>query len=185
MVIHEMANKECIDLLTHLRFGRLACSRDDQPYIVPIYFRCHGGCLYSFATRGQKIDWMRANSRVCVEADDVINHHDWRSVIVLGRYEELPDTAEWRLERALAHELLQQQATWWEPAYVGTAHLDPVNELIPIYYRIHIDRITGRRATPDVDEPAARGKPATTPQSERRLKRLLRRLWFAGPGRSL
>jgi nitroimidazol reductase NimA-like FMN-containing flavoprotein (pyridoxamine 5'-phosphate oxidase superfamily) len=55
------------------------------------------------------------------------------SVIVQGRYEELLDTSEWRLERELAHELLQHQAMWWEPAYVGTAHLDAVDELIPIY----------------------------------------------------
>jgi uncharacterized protein len=184
MLILELTNKECVEALTHLRLGRLACSRDDQPYIVPIYFAYHERHLYSFATHGQKIDWMRANPRVCVEADEIINLHDWMSVIVQGRYEELLDTSEWRLERELAHELLQHRAMWWEPAYVGTAHLDAVNELIPIYYRIHIDQVTGRRTRPDSVETVTLVEPATAPQSESRLKSLLRRLWFVGPARS-
>jgi uncharacterized protein len=184
MLILELTNKECVEALTHLRLGRLACSRDDQPYIVPIYFAYHERHLYSFATRGQKIDWMRTNPRVCVEADEIINHHDWMSVIVQGRYEELLDTSEWRLERELAHDLLQRQAMWWEPAYVGTAHLDAVAELIPIYYRIHIDQVIGRRARPDSVETVTLVEPVPAPQSESRLKSLLRRLWFVGPGHS-
>jgi hypothetical protein len=73
---------------------------------------------------------------------------------------------------------------WWEPACVGTAHLDAVNELIPIYYRIHIDQVTGRRTRPDSVETVTLVEPATAPQSESRLKSLLRRLWFVGPARS-
>ena len=149
MLILELTNKECVETLTQLRLGRLACSRDDQPYIVPIYFAYHERHLYSFATRGQKIDWMRTNPRVCVEADEIINRYDWLSVIVQGRYEELPDTPEWEMDRELAYNLLQHEAMWWEPAYVSTAHLGAVDELIPIYYRIHIDQVTGRRARLD------------------------------------
>jgi len=184
MLIVELTNKECIEMLTRLRFGRVGCSRDNQPYVVPINFAYQDRHLYSVAALGQKIEWMRANPLVCVEADEIINHHDWMSVIVQGRYEELLDTSEWRLERELAHELLQRQAMWWEPAYVGTAHLDAVNELIPIYYRIHIDQVTGRRARPDSVERVTLVEPATAPQRESRLKSLLRRLWFVGSGPS-
>lgn len=176
MLILELTDIECVEVLTHLRFGRLACSRDDQPYIVPIYFAYHERHLYSFATRGQKIDWMRTNPQVCIEADEIISQHDWTSVIVQGRYEELLDTSKWKMARELAHQLLQHQATWWEPAYVGTAHLDAVNELIPIFYRIHIDQVTGRRAKPNSVEALPLVEPATAPQSEGWLKSLLRRL---------
>lgn len=172
MQILELTNKECVELLTRLRLGRLACSRDDQPYIVPIYFACHERMLYSFASCGKKIDWMRANPLVCVEADEIINRQDWTSVVVQGRFEELVDAAKWRLERELAHELLQQEAMWWEPAYVRTAHLDAPDELIPIYYRIHIDQMTGRRARPDSADAATLAKSAT-PSGW--LKRLLHR----------
>jgi pyridoxamine 5'-phosphate oxidase-like protein len=61
MVILELTNNECIKVLTRLGFGRLGCSQDNQPYIVPIYFAYHERYLYSFATLGQKIEWMRAN----------------------------------------------------------------------------------------------------------------------------
>ncbi|MEP7339588.1 MAG: pyridoxamine 5'-phosphate oxidase family protein [Acidobacteriota bacterium] len=184
MLILELTNKECIEVLTRQVLGRLACSRDDQPYIVPMHFVYHERHLYSFATQGQKIDWMRTNPRVCVEADEIINHYYWVSVIVQGRYEELLDTPEWKPERELAHDLLRHEAMWWEPAYVGTAHLGATDELIPIYYRIHIDQVTGRRAKPDSVEAATLVEPAQASQSDSQLKSLLRRLWFAGPGRS-
>lgn len=182
MLILELTYIECAKALTSLRLGRLACSRDDQPYIVPIYFAYHERHLYSFGMPGQKIDWMRSNPRVCLEADEIINHHDWTSVIVQGRYEEMPDTAQWSLERTLAHELLQHRAMWWEPAYVRTAHLEAESDLTPIYYRIYIDQMTGRRARPDptdVVDPVTPVTPATASQSESRLKSFLRRLWLS------
>ena len=149
MRILELTNKECVELLTRLGFGRLACSRDDQPYIVPIYFTYDERYLYSFATRGQKIDWMRTNPQVCVEADEVLNRDDWMSVVVQGRYEELLDAPEWKQQRQRAHELLQHHAMWWEPAYVSNAHLGTTDELIPIFYRVHLDQMSGRRGRSD------------------------------------
>lgn len=178
MRIIELTNKECFEALTHLTLGRLACSHDNQPYVVPIHFAYHQRHLYSFATRGQKIDWMRINPLVCVEADEIINRYDWMSVVVQGRYEELLDTPEWKLERKLTHDLLQHEAMWWEPAYVGTAHPGTADELIPIYYRIHIDQVSGRRVKPDPPDTvdaATLVKSSTPSKSKNWLKRLLYR----------
>src|SRR5262245_26666519 len=61
MIIREMTEDECRDVLARMNFGRLACARDNQPYVVPIYFSYHGGYLYGFSTMGQKIEWMRSN----------------------------------------------------------------------------------------------------------------------------
>ena len=36
MLIHEMPEKECSEVLEQARLGRLACARDNQPYIIPI-----------------------------------------------------------------------------------------------------------------------------------------------------
>jgi uncharacterized protein len=184
MLILELTNIECIKVLTRLGFGRLACSQDNQPYIVPIYFAYRERYLYSFATLGQKVEWMRANPLVCVEADEIINHDHWVSVVVRGHYEELPDTPEWKAELILAHELLQQRAMWWEPAYVETAHRVAADELIPIYYRIHIDHVTGRRAMPDPVEEVTLVEAAMTQKSEGWIKSTLRRVRILGPGRS-
>ena len=89
---------------------------------------------------------MRANPLVCVEADEVVNSQNWMSVVVLGRYEELPDKPEWSRDRVAAHRLLRREAIWWEPAYAKTAIQGTACSLESVFYRIHIDKITGRRA---------------------------------------
>jgi nitroimidazol reductase NimA-like FMN-containing flavoprotein (pyridoxamine 5'-phosphate oxidase superfamily) len=115
---------------------------------VPFYFAYDNNALYSFATLGQKVEWMRANPLVCVEVDEVVSQQQWVSVVVFGRYEELPDTPEWQGVRALAHKLLQKSAMWWEPAFVQSIHAGRPRPLVPIFYRIQIVQITGHRATP-------------------------------------
>jgi nitroimidazol reductase NimA-like FMN-containing flavoprotein (pyridoxamine 5'-phosphate oxidase superfamily) len=94
MVIREMSREECLRVLAGARLARLACARENQPYVIPVYLAYHeaSGCLYGFTTPGQKVEWMRANPRVCVEVDEIAGHDQWTSVIALGRYEELPDT---------------------------------------------------------------------------------------------
>ena len=175
MVILELTRKECIDVLIRLSVGRLGCAHDNQPYIVPFDFAYHDAHLYSVAALGQKIAWMRENPLVCVEADEIVDHSHWTSVVVQGRYEELPDTPEWSADRATAYTLLHRRATWWEPACVGQSNLGVVEQVVPVYYRIHIERVTGRRATPDPVERVALFEPATTSSSKVWLKRLLGR----------
>ncbi len=119
MFIHQMTDAECQTTLQRMKYGRLACSHDNQPYVVPIYLSYAGGQFYGFSTLGQKVDWMRANPLVCVEFDERTSHSRWTSVVVYGRYEELPDTPELRDERFQAHRLLQQRAMWWEPAHLS------------------------------------------------------------------
>jgi nitroimidazol reductase NimA-like FMN-containing flavoprotein (pyridoxamine 5'-phosphate oxidase superfamily) len=154
MFIHEMGEFECRQALQQATVGRLACARDNQPYVVPIYFAFDGHYVYAFTTLGQKTEWMRTNPRVCLEIDERISHNQWLSIIVFGRYEELPDLPKYEAARVKAHELLQQHVMWWEPAYVGAAHRDIQHSDTPIFYRIKIDRMTGHRATPDLAESA-------------------------------
>ncbi len=145
MLIHEMTEDECRAALEQVSFGRLACARGDQPYIVPIYFSYDRGDLYGVTTLGQKIEWMRSNPLVCLEIDQRKNHHNWMSVVVFGRYEEILDTPEYEHVRAHALEVLQKRTMWWEPACVPTGKRE---QRSPIFYRIHIEQMTGRRATP-------------------------------------
>lgn len=143
MVITELNGAECKALLASTRMGRLGCSRDGQPYIVPIHFVLEGIYLYSFSLQGQKVEWMRANSLVCVQVDEFGEQREWQSVVVNGRYEELPDRIGWKRQRDRAWSLLSKHANWWEPGGMkpipegGTPHL---------FYRIVIEEMTGRRA---------------------------------------
>jgi nitroimidazol reductase NimA-like FMN-containing flavoprotein (pyridoxamine 5'-phosphate oxidase superfamily) len=94
MIIREMNREECLRVLARGRLARLACARENQPYVVPVYLAYHeaSGCLYGFTTPGQEVEWMRANPLVCVEVDEIAAHDQWVSVIANGRYEELTET---------------------------------------------------------------------------------------------
>ena len=150
MIIQKLSKKECLNFLKEMKFGRLGCVRDKQPYVVPIYFVCDEKYLYAFTTLGQKIRWMRENPLVCVEADQVIDHLHWTSVVVLGTYQELDDKVSLRGLREYALELLQHRTMWWQPAVATTSDSESAERAAPrIFYRIRIDEISGRRAGPN------------------------------------
>jgi len=151
MLIHEMTLEECRAALARADFGRLACAREDQPYVVPIHFAYDGEHLYGLTTAGQKIDWMRSNPRVCLEIDERASHNRWLSIVVLGRYEELTETPAGERARARALELLQRREVWWQPASVARPGRA---QRAPIFYRIQVLRMTGLRAEPDAAEAA-------------------------------
>ena len=144
-----MTRQASIDLLARSRLGRLACARDGQPYITPIHWAYDDNCLYSFSTLGQKITWMRANPLVCLEADELISPRDWATVIVFGTYEEFPDTPQHQSYRKRAYDLLQNRPLWWEPGYVKTVIHDKLRPMEPVYFRIHINEISGRCGIPN------------------------------------
>jgi uncharacterized protein len=147
MQVAELSFKECEAELMTAQFGRLGCARDDQPYVVPISFVVADGYVYSFSLPGKKLNLMRANPRVCLQIDTVIGADDWTSVVVVGHFEELSDTLELRSERRRAHALLRSRPMWWEPGATpceGSAGVAGA----PIYYRISMDHVSGRRGIP-------------------------------------
>ena len=66
----------------------------------------------------------------------------------------MPDTPESQPERDLAWKLLQQYARWWEPGYAKAILHGAERVPEPIFYRIHIAGITGRRASLEPAAPA-------------------------------
>lgn len=149
MHIEELAREASLDFLAHSRFGRIACAKDSQPYVTPFNFAYHDQCIYSFSTVGRKIQWLRANPLACVEVDEITSPQQWISVIVFGRYEELPATTEGHAAREFAFKLLQQRKLWWEPGYARTIFHGAPRPLDPVYYRLSIEEISGRKATPN------------------------------------
>ena len=158
MLITKMRTKECRELLAHLGFGRLACSCNDRPYIVPIYFCFDSDRLYSFSTVGQKIEWMRQNPLVCVEANDIRAHDDWESVVVLGKYVEISKSAEGAKARNHIRSLLKKRPLWWQSGYTATQVRRHPDKVVPVYYCIVIERMTGLRGSPDILESRNTGR---------------------------
>ena len=148
MLIHELTHHQCVEVLERIEMGRLACSRLDQPYVVPIRFSYDAdrNCLYGFSSLGRKIEWMRENPKVCVEVEDIESNDRWTTLVIFGRYEEIDDSSELSGTRQRIWELFQQRPQWWFPA---AAKIGARERHAMVIYRIQIDRMTGRRSIRD------------------------------------
>jgi len=151
MLITKMRSKECRELLTRVSLGRVACTCNDRPYIVPIYFCFDDDRLYGFSTLGQKILWMRQNPLVCVEVDDIREHDDWESVVVLGKYVEISNAPQEAEARNHVRSLLKKRDRWWQSGYTA-AQVRRGGVAAPVYYCILIEKLTGLRGSPDTRE---------------------------------
>jgi nitroimidazol reductase NimA-like FMN-containing flavoprotein (pyridoxamine 5'-phosphate oxidase superfamily) len=152
MLITRIRTKECRAFLERVGFGRLACSSNNRPYIVPIYFVYDRERLYCFSTLGQKIEWMRENPLICVEADEIRAHDDWTTVIVFGRYVEIPNTPDNRKGWEYARSLVRKRSQWWQSGYTITQLRRQPKPPVPLFYCILIENLSGVRASPDISE---------------------------------
>ncbi|UVK37802.1 pyridoxamine 5'-phosphate oxidase family protein [Mesorhizobium sp. AR10] len=158
MNIREMTRQECTAMLKSSRLGRLACVRDDRPYVVPIHFAFGDNFIFSFSLLGKKVEWMRQNRHVCLQVDDVGSVHGWKSVVVDGLFEDLPKAPDpdWTVpandqqalvsdrEREFAWSLLQKHANWWEPGALKPG--ETAGSGGHLFYQIRIETISGRQA---------------------------------------
>ena len=143
MRIIAMSQQECRELLKRVSIGRLGCSLDDQPYVVPVGFSYEPDYIYMFSTLGKKIKWMRQNPKVCLQADEIGNRSNWLSVIVTGTYLELREpqyTAQ--LEHAL--EQLEQYSEWWRNPLAQRREQTRDLSIETVFFRIDIGAMSGR-----------------------------------------
>ncbi|MCX8206213.1 MAG: pyridoxamine 5'-phosphate oxidase family protein [Methanothrix sp.] len=85
MNVREMSMDECEDLLRRCRYGRLALSYEDRPYVIPMsYVYADKTVILHSRPSGKKIGIVRRNSNVCFEVDELEGQR-WRSVIVYGK----------------------------------------------------------------------------------------------------
>ena len=145
MLITELTAEECRAVLARNTSGRLGCSRDDQPYVVPVFFTYEPDDIYVFSTFGKKIEWMRANPKVCMQVDEIAGDSQWLSVIANGTYQELPEP-EYSAENQHARRSLEKRHCWWLNALAERRA--KVNDLSieTLFWRIHTDSMTGLRA---------------------------------------
>ncbi|KQZ96282.1 flavin-nucleotide-binding protein [Mesorhizobium sp. Root157] len=146
MIIQTLSTAECTALLVKNRLARLACAKSDQPYVIPIYYAYADRCLYAFSMPGKKIDWMRENPLVSVQVDERGAGREWKSVVVDGRYEELPDRIGHKVERDRAWSILSKHVDWWEPGALKPI-TPPISDRSPhVFFRISIEQLSGREA---------------------------------------
>ncbi|OPY52320.1 MAG: Pyridoxamine 5'-phosphate oxidase [Methanosaeta sp. PtaU1.Bin060] len=80
-----LSREDCESLLSRERYGRLALSLGDVPYIVPMSYVYSGGRIYLHSRgSGRKIELVRKNPRVCFEVDHLETNR-WSSVVITGK----------------------------------------------------------------------------------------------------
>jgi len=131
--IERMLSKEFV--------GRIGCSADGRPYVVPVAYAYHNGCVYSHTTEGLKVRMMRRNPHVCFEVDRVVDEVNWRSVIARGTFEELHGEAAEEAMRLILLKFLPAKAR--APGELPASR-PGVREKGAVVYRIRLVERTGR-----------------------------------------
>lgn len=148
MRIVEISHKECAELLDRVSVGRLACALDNQPYVVPVCFKYEPESLYAFSTLGKKIEWMRQNPKVCVQADEIGSRSNWMSVVINGTYLELQEP-EYMAEKEHAKEQLGQFSQWWKIPIAERRENTSDLSIEPVFFRVEIVSMSGLRSIPE------------------------------------
>jgi uncharacterized protein len=148
MRVIAISQQECGELLKRVSIGRLACSLDGQPYIVPVAFSYEPECIYVFSTLGKKIEWMRQNPKVCLQVDEIGNRSNWMSVVVTGTYLELPEP-QYTAQREHAMEQLAQYSLWWRTPLAQRREQTDDLSIVPVFFRIDIASMSGLGTAPE------------------------------------
>lgn len=138
--ILEMTEAEVHGMLKRVSVGHFACSLDDQPYIVPIHFVYQEPFIYIYTTRGLKTEIISANPKVCLQAEEVKDTEEWKSIVVNGKAVSITDPA----EREEAFELLLGSNPTLMPALGIKWENDWIRENHEVIYRITPDSVSGR-----------------------------------------
>ena len=158
--VDEMEIAESEGVLMRVGYGHLACSRNDQPYVVPVNYFYEKPDVYIYTTAGMKTEIIKTNPRICLQVEEVVDNGNWRSVIVTGEAEQITD----RNEREKAIKLILSTNPTLSPA-ISIRWVDNwVRENIEVVYRIKPDEITGRSAL-KVQTKTAFAQPGSTDKS--------------------
>lgn len=145
MIILTLDAQECAGIVQANRVANLACALEGRPYVVPIYYAFDDNSLFSFSLPGRKIEWMRANPRVCLQVGER-SQQGWKSVVIDGRFEELPERTGHKREREHARQLLSAHTDWWEPGSVRPVTPLRTGRSTYIFYRVIVEEMSGREA---------------------------------------
>ncbi|MFI5234661.1 MAG: pyridoxamine 5'-phosphate oxidase family protein [Gemmatimonadales bacterium] len=127
-------------LLARHHVGRLAYTHDGQVDIEPIHYVHRGEWIFCRTAPGTKLTSLGHQPWVAFEVDEIEGPFDWQSVVAHGTVYPVGDGP--ADDRARAEALAAIRS--FQPEALTAA--DPVPERTALL-RIHLQRLTGRRAT--------------------------------------
>ena len=74
-MLGELNDTEIRNVLSSQVLGRLACSKGNQPYIVPVTYTYDDEYIYGQSNIGKKLRILRKNPNVCFEVDTMTDRH--------------------------------------------------------------------------------------------------------------
>lgn len=138
--VEDMAPADMHALLERESFGHLGCARDGRPYVLPMHYAYDGKELYFFTTEGMKTQFIQANPQVCLQVEEITDSTHWRSVMVIGKAEQLTGNED--MQRAM--KLITDRNPSLTPA-ISATQLDTWGRAVDIaLYRITPELIDGR-----------------------------------------
>lgn len=138
--IRDMSQGEMTALLLRAGFGHLGCARDGHPYVVPMHYAYDARDIYFFTTEGTKTEYIAANHEVCFQVEELTDALHWRSVMVMGRAEQLSRPAD--MERAMR--LITERNPTLTPA-LNKTEIGAWTRLNSIaIYRVRAEAVYGR-----------------------------------------
>ena len=139
--VEDMSPAEMHALLQRQSFGHLGCARDGRPYVVPMHYAYDGKEFFFFTTQGMKTQYIDANPHVCLQVEEITDSTHWRSVMVIGRADEL--TKQDEMQRAM--KFITERNPSLTPA-ISATQLDSMGRAVDIaLYRITPEIIDGRK----------------------------------------
>ena len=139
--VEDMTPADMHALLQRESFGHLGCARDGRPYVLPMNYAYDGKELYFFTTEGMKTQFIQANPQVCLQVEEVTDSTHWRSVMVIGKAEQITGNEE--TQRAMR--LITDRNPSLTPA-ISATQLDTWGRAVDIaLYRIKPEVMDGRQ----------------------------------------
>jgi uncharacterized protein len=140
--VREMGDTAARETLGRLNYAHLACSRDDEPYVVPVHYAFDGEHVFIYTTEGKKSEILDSNPKVCLQAEDVKDSEHWVSVMVFGEVERVKDKS----ARNDALDLILKVNPTLTPA-ISIRWMDSwVRTNVEVIYRLWPRKLSGRKA---------------------------------------
>ena len=137
-----LTTEESLAVLAENIFGRIGCNDGFNTYVYPSNYVYDGNHILCHSLLGSKILVMRENRRICLLVDVLKDNNNWKSVMVLGTYEELTDersryNAMKVFNDRMLHLKINEHSIPHETANAFTRWNYPGSER-PVFYRILI-----------------------------------------------
>lgn len=147
-MIDVLTDNEIDEVLKENNFGRIGCNDGFNTYVYPVNYLFMDNYIFCHSQAGSKIEIMRRNNRVCFQVDTVIDITHWKSVMILGEYQELSDERDrFYAMKAFIDRLIQLKIHQKDIPAFPEVHSDKSKHYFqnrPIIYRILIEEKSGR-----------------------------------------